>query len=330
MSEGGSIPYRLRPNKAVDRELFLSLLSRLAATLRLESYKYVGLGGPFLEDFRLIHGRIGIDDLVCVESDKDVHNRQKFNRPVNSVDYVHDTLENYFESTEFDGPLVIWFDYTKPGQISDQIEGFSRAIFEVPVGSILRITVNANPASLGKPGIGEVAAKAGSMASGTKNKIDIQEWRLDRFRERLGNLFPDDLQPEGMTFKNYGRSLLHALYLAVEKERISYPGRDIVWALATHYADGQPMATATVVMCHEGDQSIQRLVEEWEYYSTPSEPLLLDMPALSTLERLVMESSNGDRERFDFPLPPSDMGVDPFDSFKKFYKVFPHFSRVEL
>ena len=53
MSAGSSLPYRLRPNKAVDRELFLSLLMRLAPALSLEKYHYVGLGGPFLEDFRL-------------------------------------------------------------------------------------------------------------------------------------------------------------------------------------------------------------------------------------------------------------------------------------
>ena len=57
---GSSLPYRLRPNKAVDRELFLSLLMRLTPKLGLEKYHYVGLGGPFLEDFRLLHSRIGI------------------------------------------------------------------------------------------------------------------------------------------------------------------------------------------------------------------------------------------------------------------------------
>ena len=48
MSAGSSLPYRLRPNKAVDRELFLSLLTRLAPKLSLEKYHYVGLGGPSL------------------------------------------------------------------------------------------------------------------------------------------------------------------------------------------------------------------------------------------------------------------------------------------
>jgi hypothetical protein len=32
----------------------------------------------------------------------------------------------------------------------------------------------------------------------------------------------------------------------------------------------------------------------------------------------------------DFELPVSDMGEDPFETFKKFYRIYPHFSRVEL
>jgi hypothetical protein len=29
-------------------------------------------------------------------------------------------------------------------------------------------------------------------------------------------------------------------------------------------------------------------------------------------------------------LPESDMGEDPFAVFKRFYRIYPHFSRVEL
>ena len=51
MSGGSSLPYRLRPNKAVDRELFLSLLMRLTPKLALEKYHYVGLGARFSKIF---------------------------------------------------------------------------------------------------------------------------------------------------------------------------------------------------------------------------------------------------------------------------------------
>jgi len=330
MSSGSSLPYRLRQNKAVDRELFLSLLGRLAASLKLETYQYVGLGGAFLEDFRLIHARLGINDLVCIEEEKAVHLRQVFNRPVDCIKCVNSTLEDYMDSTDLEKPAIVWFDYTDPGEITDQIERFRRTISEVPINSVLRITLNANPTSLGTPKPAELAVKAGNMSEGAGQKKTIQEWRLDRLHERLGTLFPNGLQAEGMTFKNFGRSILLALRLAVEKEALSLSDRKIFWALATHYADGQPMVTATLIVCAPEDTTIPGLLTAWEFYSSPDEPLLLDMPSLSTLERLTMESCEDAREKLGFELPTSDMGEDPFLSFKKFYRVFPHFSRVEL
>lgn len=331
MSNGSSLPYKLRPNKAVDRELFISLLARLAAHLQIEGYRYIGLGGPFLEDFRLIHARLGITDMVCIDFEENVHKRQIFNRPVDCIQCVHSTLEDYIDSTDLDKPVVIWFDYTDPGKLTDQIERFSRTISEVPLNSILRVTLNAHPESLGKPTPDEIAVEiAGKGGDPSGQKKTLQEWRLDRFRERLGSLFPSDMKPEGMTFKQFGRSVLRALFLAVEKEALSLSDRRVVWALATHYSDGQAMVTAALIICAPDEEQVKRIVERSEYFSTPNAPLLLDLPTLSTLERLTMESCEDARARLGFELPRSNMGQDPFDSFRRFYRVFPHFSRVEL
>jgi hypothetical protein len=331
MSAGSSLPYRLRPNKAVDRELFLSLLMRLAPALSLESYHYVGLGGPFLEDFRLVHARLGLGRMTCVETEEEVHKRQLFNRPVASIECIHKTLEEYLDGHDFETPAIVWFDYTDPRSLTTQIERFARTIGTVPLGSILRVTLNANPASLGKPDSSELSVEVGGEASGDRAvKPTIQEWRLARFKERLGALFPSGLTAEGMSFKTYGPSLLRALKLAVEKETLSFRDRRVVWALGTHYADGQAMVTAALVVCAADHTSVEGLVKGWEFYSTPDSPHRLDLPALSTLERLTMESNDDARAKLSFELPKSDMGEDPFAVFKKFYRIYPHFSRVEL
>ncbi|HRX78181.1 MAG TPA: hypothetical protein P5307_03920 [Pirellulaceae bacterium] len=317
MSAGSSLPYRLRPNKAVDRELFLSLLTRLAPTLVLEGHQYIGLGGPFLEDFRLVHARLGIDRMTCIEIEEEVYKRQLFNRPVESVECVHASLEDYLDDHDCDRPVIIWFDYTEPKPVIEQIGRFARTVGEVPLNSVLRITLNANPSSLGKP---------------TENLSgdELWAWRLEKFRDRLGSLFPADLTPGCMETKAYGPSVLRALFLAVEKEIISHADRKVVWALSTHYADGQPMVTAALVICGTSDRRIEALVDGWNFYSTPDQPLRVDLPALSTLERLTMESSGNAREKLGFDLPVSRLGEDPFEVFKKFYRIYPHFSRVEI
>jgi hypothetical protein len=316
MSAGSSIPYQLRPNKAVDRELFLSLLSRLGATLRLENYKYIGLGGPFLEDFRLLHARIGIHKMDCVEIELNVHNRQKFNKPIESINCIHSSLEEYLDTHDFADPIILWLDYTDPKTIPQQIQTFSRQVTLLPVRSVIRITMNANPASLGKPD--------------DSLKIDELEWRLQRFKERLADYCPANLHADTMTRKNFGRTLLEALRLAVEKQVLDMRDRKIYWALATYYSDGQPMITATLIISKPGDDDIASILKNWEFVSEPKNPLVLDLPALSTLERLIMESSDNPKAKLEFELPKSDMNEDPFVSFKRFYRVFPHFSRVDL
>ena len=321
MTKASSRPYNLQPNKAVDRELFLSLLARLAVKLKIEKHQYISLGGPFLEDFRLVHARLGIDDMVCVEREKEVHKRQLFNRPVNCINCIHETLEGYIEDKDFKKPVIIWFDYTAPKYIADQINKFTWAIRNVPINSVLRITLNANPSSLVTPP--------------DLTEEELQEWRLTKFKERLGNLCPNNLKPEGMIFNNYGKSVLKALYLAVDNNRNSALDRKIVWSLATHYADGQAMVTATLVVCDAQDCTVENLVRGWSYYSDPNSPLTLDMPVLSTFERLTLEKlakkpSKNLKKKLKFDLPKPYMGSDPLETFKKFYKVFPHFLRVDL
>ena len=316
MSRASSLPYRLRPNKAVDRELFLSLLSRLNHALDIAGYKYVGLGGPFLEDFRLIHARIGIREMDCIEMEAAVHHRQIFNRPVESINCVHSSLEDYLSSSEFVSPIVLWLDYTDPRQLRTQIESFADQALELPLGSVIRITLNANPESLGKPPAGQEAS--------------VLPMRLASFKARVRDYCPAGFVEADMTQKRFGASVLGALKLAIDKRILEVRDRKVCWALATTYADGQAMATATIVVVADSDTVVDPLLKGWEFYSLPAEPLVLDMPALSTLERLTMEAYDDPKSRMTFPLPPSAMGQDPFEAFKKFYRVFPHFSRVEL
>jgi hypothetical protein len=75
------------------------------------------------------------------------------------------------------------------------------------------------------------------------------------------------------------------------------------------------MITATAVVVPDGDREVQSIAESWPYFSTPKEPLRLDVPALSTIERLIMESTADPKERMGYELPVSDMGEDPFEAF---------------
>lgn len=340
---GSSLPYQLRPNKAVDRELFLALLTRLTPKLGLEKYHYVGLGGPFLEDFRLLHSRIGIGRkragrtvgrLTCVESKPEVHKRQRFNRPVASIKCVHSTIEKFLDTTNISTPAIIWFDYTRAA--AAHVHRFAATVGTVPIGSILRVTLNANPGEgqdAEPSGLDLSVQVDGDVSADRGQKPTKTEWRLERFKERLGALVPSGLTAESMTIERYGPTLLQVLKLAVEKQALSFNDRRVLWGLATHYADDQPMVTAALVVCDRDDTNTEKLIKGWEFYSTPDGPHRIELPALSSLERLTLESNSRAQRRLGFDLAKvsdSKLGVDPFEVFKQFYRLYPHFSRVEL
>lgn len=326
MSSASSLPYKLRPNKAVDREIFLSMLHRLSGVLNIENYRYIGLGGPFLEDFRLLHARIGIKEMVCLETDENTHKRQMFNRPFSSINCIHTSVEDYVNETEFESPTIIWLDFTDPNEVQSQIELFSNLLVEIPVLSILRITLNANPSSLGKPDPDELKIQRENGVVSSEAEL---RWRLERFKERFSTYCPADLSFENMTHRNYGKAILEALRLSAEKIILDSPDKKLVWSFSTHYSDGQPMVTATVMITKVENTEIDQALNGWEFRSSPSSPLVLDLPALSAMERLTLEQGDLSEEDLGFKLPKSLLKEDAFESFKKYYRVFPQFARVD-
>ena len=63
------------------------------------------------------------------------------------------------------------------------------------------------------------------------------------------------------------------------------------------------------------------------------DPHRIELPSLSSLERLTMEFKGDAKRKLGFDLAKvadSKLGVDPIVVFKQFYRLYPHFSRVEL
>ena len=79
--------YLLRPNKAADRFALMEAIRRLSRLdpKGLEGYTYYGLGGPHLEDFRLLYELYPEISMVSIESAKRNLKRQKFHLPCSSV-----------------------------------------------------------------------------------------------------------------------------------------------------------------------------------------------------------------------------------------------------
>ena len=90
------------------------------------------------------------------------------------------------------------------------------------------------------------------------------------------------------------------------------------------------MVTATAIISGMSDSKTKEIVESWEYFSLPSSPLKLDLPSLSTKERIHLESKIQKGTEMAYRIPKGKLGEDPVACFEKFYRIFPHFGSVDI
>jgi hypothetical protein len=233
------------------------------------------------------------------------------------------------DSREFDNPLVLWFDFTDPAALQNQIEYFSEQVIRMPLNSILRVTLNADPGSLGTPSQEDLLEVHRESDGRLEKNNEVPAWRMQKLKRVLGGLYPASLNFEGMRHKKYGRTILNILQLAVDRTLTEAPQRKVDWLIANHYSDGQPMVTATLLITDISD-SPSEVTDGWEYKSTPSDPNILDLPSLSTLERLTAEKAEKPETALGYLLPKARLGQEPLTSFNRYYRMYPHFSKTEL
>ncbi|MCL6563863.1 MAG: hypothetical protein K6U87_12745 [Firmicutes bacterium] len=286
---GAFVPYQLRINKAVDRHLFIEAIQRIARLLSLDlrRYGYVGMGGPFLEDFRLVYASLEITNLLSLETSQAVVQRQEFNKPLAFIQCKCMSTGDYVTQFNPDGPLIIWFDYTDPQKIGVQIREVQGLIAKLQCHDILKITVNANVRTLGEEGAGKKADKTD----------DIAEQRQMELKRRLGEYYIQDLTKDDFQPKRYPATLFKIFKYALGK---GMEGRSEIFVPLTAFTYNDymhPMLSFSGIICLDDERS--RIVEEvasWPFRQPgPSvgdlwgDPQPIRVPNLSLRERLAIE-----------------------------------------
>jgi hypothetical protein len=134
-------PYYLRINKSVDRLLLVEVLRPLQPDHR---FTYYSLAGPFLEDLRVMDHFFPEMRLVSFEGSKHTHARQQFHQFNSRIELHHQRLEQFFSKKYQPGYRdVFWLDYTDFGY--HHFQQFQAIIKAVPLGSVVRITLRAEP-----------------------------------------------------------------------------------------------------------------------------------------------------------------------------------------
>src|SRR5436309_2152627 len=82
---GTEVPYHLRVNKYIERQVFAEALGHIDHTFPLSAYAYVSMGGAYLEDFRMVHQAFGIRRLFSFDAEESVIARQRVNAPFDFI-----------------------------------------------------------------------------------------------------------------------------------------------------------------------------------------------------------------------------------------------------
>ncbi len=319
----GSQPfYHLRPNKYVDRQIFAEVLKSLSRNVEIQDYTYIGMGSFMFDDFKLLHNTLGIGKMISLEVDPLMHKRASFNKPLKCIKLIQQSTTDYIANMEpGNNKHIVWLDYTDPSEIGAQFDDFCRLICTLNEYDIIRITLNANPTSLGKP---------------PSEEENLWEYRLDTLRQRLGDFVPTSVVPNNLVKKKYPLVLLSCLKKAYLKTIVGKERRFLP-LYSTVYDDNTQMLTLTgvVVMCEENGEVFKQNKELRKYCSFEwDNPLNIFMPELTPKEIIHINNELPIKaegklisKKYEFVFKNNP---DMLRSYLRFYKEYPNFHSVNF
>ncbi|MCK5581840.1 MAG: hypothetical protein KAJ18_11275 [Candidatus Omnitrophica bacterium] len=330
--------YNLRPNKAIDRAIFIELLRSFGYLNSLKDHVYIGLGGPYLEDFCLMANEFPKMQLFTVESDEETFKRQRFHQCSRDVSFYHGEFEDFL-SSEFpsDRPTLTWIDYTNFNRKS--LLEISSVVRTAVESSIVRVTVNAETPL--PPYLRDLRRRHEDVPKNYKKKfLKFVEGQKRRFNLQ-GVSYPEDI----FTWKNFGQNeypdlaarLVHSVFAA----SCTAP-KTFLPLHAVKYSDGTIMLSVTGLICLEAERAeyIKHFKSKCEFFSPNADSVdILDIPMLSTKERLHLEDLMPTQKR-DGKVAMNrlkyliegddseDLSLYKFQQYEKYHRVYPYFGKL--
>lgn len=320
--------YHLRPNKSIDRNLFIQTLIGLSSFFPISEYQYTGFGSYLFDDFKLLHDTLNIQHMTSLEKEPTEFERAEFNLPYNCIEVKNIGSTEYLAELyiEDDAHNIFWLDYVSPNELGTQLADYATLLNILNAGDIVRITLNANPASLGK----------------CDDPDALQSFRLHRLRERVPDIyFPATASPDEMTTQKYPVLLLKILKNITMQVLVDEPPYNPYFMMplfSTVYADGQQMLTFTgiILNSHEKRDDIERALQNYPHNTFKWDtPCQIQIPPLSVREiseiNKLLPSENARQQLIDkFPFIFSEKERQAVDSYISFYKYYPNYHQVSF
>ena len=319
-----NLPYHLRPNKAADRLAMVEAIRNLPKLKNgyLDEYTYFGLGGPFLEDMRLMYEFFPEIKLFSFENQPWIHDRQKFHLPCGNQHLIINNLSisDFISEYKSEGKKgIFWLDYTglEYGNFAD----FMTLLGKAALGSMIKVTLRATPSDYHEDyeEIQDEIVKIFQKRFEDIIPINLKDdfWKSQDFTTMVQNLIQEALiKRENESYREFHSEFVTVLpssfdqipkshrefaeliqvMLKIASQKVFTPdSRFSFYPISSFYytdTNSSWMYTLTGIVWLRNDfETVKRAYQKWNFANlTWSEPQLIDIPDLSSKERLLLQS----------------------------------------
>lgn len=325
---GANVPYYLRPNKSIDRQLFIELLQKILLYTDISDHTYISFGGPTLEDFKQVHSVFGLRKMVSIEQENWLIPRQKFNLPIRFLKCLNMKCRDFVEDYNIKGNSVIWLDYASP-KLRTQLLELQILIPKLIVNDIVKLTVNANPLTLYT-----------FKGEGVEDAEVQNQKRYEELQKRIGDFLPQDVGPDDMTSEKYPGVLSRAIEIAI-KGVITTGGDKIFEPLTSfYYNDSQhQMLTLTGIILEKRDRKAfyeWTSLRSWDFHiENWGTPQKINVPVLTAKEKFAIDkwlpssSSKAISKMLNFSFAKKEKeSLEMIANYIRYYRQYPTYHKV--
>jgi hypothetical protein len=278
---------------------------------------------------------LGTENLISLEADPIVHKRQLFNlrpsyikcREETTADFVSnfDSFVDNYRDKEF----IIWFDYASPRERREQIIEYQTLLGKLQTSDILKITMNANPHTLGEQRSDESVE-------------DIQKRRLEVLNEQLDSFLPaTPIEHTQMTKRGIVHILCDAIRISSLNATQNTSKQAVPLAIFVYQDGPHQMLTVTIRLMQDEDVEnfLNELIDlDWEYLPLEWNNFTkINVPNLTAKERLYIEELLFAKDHQDIlkELPfqfhsNSQKSLEILEEYARHYNRYPSYFQVVL
>lgn len=304
-------PYHLRMNKAIDRLLLIEILDVLKTHCKMSDYTYYGLGGPFLEDCKLIHNRCPDIQIVSIEQDSETHKRQEFHRFSKNMKIIKGDFADFLLNFSSEGKEIFWLDYTD--RRLERFNEFKSILGKVSNNSVVKITIRA----------------------------ERDRQNLTKFKQQYHRICPPSTQWNDIKEEKRLVKLLQDMLEISAQQALPAIGESVFQILnSSYYKEPTRMLSVTGIVCNKNKVSeIQQWFKDWKFINLGWEdPHKIDVPFLSIKEKLHLEKYLPTSQKtgrslsrvLGYKIDSDDEHIEKLKQYEIFYQYYPYFARVSI